>query len=156
MYIVTLHKRSTWECYQLCTRAYSTEARFTLGLSTVNWSHNLLWIFKIYLQFFLGGREKEEVGGGPGGGRGSGWERSSSYSWLYPCKISSTIAQQESSPWWTTHCMKSEFLCSLQQRKKKFYASLWWRKESFMPLWSTVNGAFMFLYRKVTIKCFCY
>ena len=37
--------------------------------------------------------------------------------------------------------MKSEFLCSL-----------WQRKESFMPLYGQlVNGAFMFLYRKVAI-----
>ena len=34
-----------------------------------------------------------------------------------------------------------------------FYGNV---KKVLCPLWPTVNGAFMFLYRKVAIKCFCY
>ena len=50
------------------------------------------------------------------------------------------------------HCMKSEFLCSLCQRKRKFYAPLWQRKESFMPFMANCKWGFYVLYRKVAIS----
>ena len=39
------------------------------------------------------------------------------------------------------HCMKSEFLCSL-----------WQRKESFMPFMANCKWGFYVFYRKVDIK----
>ena len=39
------------------------------------------------------------------------------------------------------HCMKSEFLCSL-----------WQRKESFMPFMANCKWGFYVFYRKVAIK----
>ena len=47
--------------------------------------------------------------------------------------------------------MKSEFLCSLWKRKESFMPLYGSVKKVLCPLWPAVNGAFMFLYRKVAI-----